>query len=901
MSDKPKIIILDDEQAVLDSALETFPTSSGWQLEENLLNRKTGKTLLGMAISKLEINPASLLLIDWLPVKQDNQMLERLENWIAVDPRRMTQIILSSWQPPGVFKDDVDQYRFGHLRRLQKPLSWNDVLPATRGRTAFGAPNVRRKNNTVSRRRLLHVDAGRYQVHPDDMNETNFWPVPQFEAHEIERLQQGQNVVKLHRGWLPWSERNSAKDWFQLLSVARRRQDDQFDTELLWQFAIPHPDEPWQPPTPDDAVDNLFKLMAEVGFHRGRYYEIDQLPDEKKTRILQLTRANHPVFFEGRKQPAMMVLPVTRELKGELLDQANEFIEDYKRKKSEEKLDDLIYKVRQKCVEKEDGNSDQGITFWNELVGTTHLSARLDFPIYKRKKTTSRDNQSPDITWLLGWMIFDRFLDDAKGADEAVSTAQVKATAASEFEAEKSQIEERVRIVKSLVLNALDQVRTEKENRQNRHSEQQSQFRKDFRQRLGFTISRDDREKELVAFAMLVGGLAPKSKESSVIYARFDAATKSLTVTQDTTGRLLKQEFPVSSNFALARCAASKKLRVVPNWQDLHANEKLKLTDWQTLPGMSSDRADELSFWAANEILTTVALPVLSKGATLLGVLVERHKHPYHFSRQQIDNLQSLVDTALPYLELDAERATADTWDGAVMHEIRSGIQTPLQSLTVLVRDASLTQPQQQAIRGALYGIEDLRDLSNMFLENIGKNDRRTRGFHYPGNIGDHWSEQIDAYGRYRAEQWAGLKEWQAEFETTAKTALVESNKLIRVLRILIDNAFHYGRFEDDSTPSIVRLFAQQRPQDVLFKVSSRGEFSESIVQGRFRNQSDRLDLGGRSLRVHLGLSLADDLIREQGQALFLENDPNDQIAVAKFVWPLEVATTGTSEKGSQG
>ncbi len=372
-----------------------------------------------------------------------------------------------------------------------------------------------------------------------------------------------------------------------------------------------------------------------------------------------------------------------------------------------------------------------------------HLAARLDIPIYLKHVPDFRTQAG--ISRLSGWMSFDRLTDGVAG-----TFARVDATAATDFDAERAQIEERVGAVEFLLRQAIDQMRAEREKRQSRHSERQSQSRKAFRQRLGQAASRAAREQALVDFAMDAGGLAPQSQESSVIYARFDAATKSLTVTQDTTGRLLEQEFPVSTHFALTRCAASKKLRVVPNWHDLPAAEKIQLADWQTLPGMDHERAEELFEWADAAILTTVALPILSPGGTLLGVLLEQHKRPYHFSWERIDNLQSLVDTALPYLDLDAARATADTWHGAVMHEIRSGIQTPYQSLHRLRQDASLSAAHRRAIRSALYAIEDLRDVSNLFLETIGKGDQRTRDFR--GLLTGDWFTAIDDYGRHRAD-----------------------------------------------------------------------------------------------------------------------------------------------------
>jgi len=886
-----EIFVLDDEQAVLDSAHNTFPKDVAWRLETTHLIRNNGPESLQKAIDALAQDPQSLLLIDSLPVTRDAQMRQRLASLTEDSTPRLAQIILCSWQPPGAFEADVEQFGLAHLRRLHKPLLWADILPDAREATgAKPAGGAKKSCASLRRRRLIRHSAGDYRVHPADSDATAFWPPPRFNTAEIDRLRQGEAVVQAHRGWLPWSGRDTAMDWYQLLTIAHRRNDDPSGPELLSQYALPRP-ESWQPPTPDDAVANLFSLMAEVGFHRGRYYEIDQLPDANGTFILQLTRANHSIVFEGKTQTAQAVLPVARVLQGDLLAHATQFITVYEEKKREKKIDELTYEVRQKCAEQGGDAADPDMMFWNALVGTQHLAARLDIPIYLKKLPDSRTQASPGLSRLAGWMIFDRLTESVAGT----STARVDATAATDFEAEKAQIEERIGIVESLLRQAIDQIRAEREKRQSRHSERQSQSRKEFRQRLGQAASRAEREQALVDFAMDAGGLAPKSQESSVIYARFDAATKSLTVTQDTTGQLLEQEFPISAHFALTRCADSKKLRVVPKWDDLPAAEKIHLADWQNLPGMDHERAKELCKWVAAEILTTVALPILSPGGSLLGVLLERHKRPYHFSRQRIDNLQSLVDTALPYLELDAALATADTWHGAVMHEIRSGIQTPYQSLHRLWQDASLSAAQRRAIRSALYAIEDLRDVSNLFLETIGKRDRRTRDFGHL--LTDDWFAAIDDYGRYRADAWGGFKTWQAEYWPPGepRPALAEPEKLTRVLRILVDNAFRYGKTETDSG---VRLVTRQEASGVHITVGSDGAFSDSILRGNFRHTGDRLDLGGRSLRAHLGLSLANDLIHEHGQTLSLKNAPNDQMAVAEFIWPLDVRNTGTSEKG---
>ena len=891
MSDETKaeIILLDDEQGVIKTAADSFPENSHWTLRTELLTRVRGATQLQEAIGCLEKNADSLLLLDWVPVQRDDDMRQHLTALGREGSPSFERIILTSWQPPGAFTESVKAHGLERLRRLHKPLRWEDVLQA---KTANRDPSsiAKKAITPPRRRRLIHTGEGRYRVHPADMNKAAFWPLPQFDEIEVAALMNGHEVVKLHRGWLPWSRPNTAMGWYQVVTVARRWQESKDFPESLWQYGIECP-KSWQPPTPDDAVENLFKLMAEVGFHRGRYYEIDQLPEEE-TRILQLTRANHPVYFEEKWQPSDEVLPIAKTLTGGLLSRAEEFIKRYDSLLLLKKKN-LVYEARESCGWTEEGHRNLDTQFWNTLVGTTALSARLEIPVY-RKQPPQSARQPKGLESLLGWMVFDRLPNPANPS----SPDQVYATASNDLGQEKAQIVERVNIVEKLVLQAIEQVGEERAQRQNRHSEQQSQQLKNLRQLLGAADSREGREKALIDFAMKAGELDSTGKNSSVVFARYDAASKSLTVAVDTTGKLLNQQFPLSANFALAKCARSKKLRIVPNWHDFPEHEKIELADWQNLPAMDDQRANDLFQWARDEILTTVALPVLSKGDTLLGVLLEQHKRPYHFSRERIDNLQALVDTALPYLELDAARASADTWDGAVMHEIRSGIQKPYQSLNTLLRDQSLSEALRQEIQSTLYDIEDLRDLSNAFLERIGNTDGRTRMFTYGAETGGDWFAKLDAYGRHRAAAWAGFKEWQVFFppKRLAPGAVPAAEKLIRVARILIDNAFRYGEI---GTP--VQLAVNHGSKTVEFKVSSGGGFSDSIRQGNFRNASERLDLGGRALRTHLGLSLANELIEEQGQQLRLENDEANHLAVAGFSWPLALATPETVDDEHRG
>ncbi len=289
------------------------------------------------AIDALVQDPQSLLLIDSLPVIRDAQMRRQLASLTEDSTPRLAQIILCSWQPPGTFEADVEQFGLAHLRRLHKPLLWADILPDAREATgARPAGGAKKSRASLRRRRLIPDSAGDYRVHPADSDATAFWPPPRFDEAEIDRLRRGEAVVQAHRGWLPWSGRDTAMDWYQLLTVSHRRNDDPSGPALLSQYALPRP-ESWQPPTPDDAVDNLFGLMAEVGFHRGRYYEIDPLPDENETFILQLTRANHSIVFDGKTQAAQAVLPVARALQGDLLAHATQFIADYEDKKHKPK------------------------------------------------------------------------------------------------------------------------------------------------------------------------------------------------------------------------------------------------------------------------------------------------------------------------------------------------------------------------------------------------------------------------------------------------------------------------------------------------------------------------------------------------------------------------------------
>ena len=348
---KLHIHLLDDDKGLIKEAQNEFPKDERYQLITELLTRGHCKEKVVAALNTLTTDTSAQLIVDWLALCADNEAMTCLRNLTEEDARK-ARVTVASWIPPSILVNELKDYGLVTFRLLHKPFKWGDVLRFDTDHTT-----VRQRRVGSHRRQLRYDKNTRYRDKQGLHALPDTWPVIDFTQEELDKLKKRSEFTTPHRGRLPWEPRTI--DWFLVLTLPELLTNSQGYPERLTQWAIPRP-EGWAPPTPDDPIEDIFRLMAEVGFYRGRYYEIDVLPDEGKTTRLYLTHANHPLEVDGQRQAAKEVLPQSRYLRGELRVRADKWLERVTGKTD----NPLIYLAR---TEDKASAEDKDIVFWSAV------------------------------------------------------------------------------------------------------------------------------------------------------------------------------------------------------------------------------------------------------------------------------------------------------------------------------------------------------------------------------------------------------------------------------------------------------------------------------------------------------------------------------------------------------
>ncbi len=521
------------------------------------------------------------------------------------------------------------------------------------------------------------------------------------------------------------------------------------------------------------TVEGVMGLMRQLGFPRGRYYRLFEVPGLQRPLLELVVRTPD--------EPGLRPLPAAAEMDEVEFEQFDRHRHRYRQASNQ---DQAWIEVRQTGAP--DPRAVNDSTVWDHYVNTTGVTSRLEVPLFAHLPS----HWSPEgnlANHMVGMMVFDR---GPGGGD-----------------IEEGAVRNRVSGPLLAALKVLAMNRAKATLRANQKLAADLVFeQREFARCNSF----DELETALVKAAIKLasngqGGTAGKDSapQRSAIYARFDELSRELQVTADTRNVLRGAKFKLDQGKFFVVQAANAALSALndpsrPAVPPVFVPDVARL--FRERPDQAISAVDLIAAspspqtdpgWAAAElqsIATAVALAVTA-GQQLLGVLVVRSDRAHEFVAHRVSALVALVDSIRPFLAKQTAILELIDRSAMALHELRSH----LTRVRNRIADGRI-QPADEASRQALNDA----DLMAGFGAGLADLYLNTGGFSEvddtPLSQADLW-ETVDAFGRLCARDHGELG-WTLVLPQSAvlHTQPRRPDWLMRVMNVLVDNAFRHAQ-----------------------------------------------------------------------------------------------------------
>jgi hypothetical protein len=700
-------------------------------------------------------------------------------------------------------------------------------------------------------------------------------PILKWSAEQKTRLASGQIVQ--HSLFCPHPSDPTKFGPVQFLTQKLTHDTEEFCEACYFQQGHPLPETGSLLEEIGRSVDGIIRMMRDAGFIRGRYYHLADVPG--------LRNPSLELIALKPKEPNKLPLPVTKEMD----DLGGEFFSRYHQKfqslTKNERESTLFFELRNIVKQKE----DEDVVFWNQYIDNTGVSWLLDVPVFltaeeiEKKKDRDLPKGKEFLRTMQGAFVFDKGNAD-KLDEKEVRAIEPSLTAALNYFSQ-AMLKERDHFERNqatLLLKFHQQV--SKQSNGLRIEEQLIDMAADL-SHLDSLNHAHDRSKRV----------------RSASYARYNHFLKCLEVTCETKGSEAKdndEDHDVMKGLELSlektrfihvRCAnraldandPDRELPMfVPNYPKANQAEKIEQKHWLEIPKMSAQRLKKCELWLKNEVISVAAFPVISKGQ-LLGVLALRSNRSHDFTRKRVEGIKQLIEIALPYLERVQYEINRRTWDGLVMHEMRSNLSWALTKVD-RAENAKDEVMRKRAISDLSFVLEDGVSLSSMLLNYL----------HFT-EINDEIStdnafwNRLNEYGIFRKNS-SSDAQWQWVKKTSHHGA--DSLRLGRAVRVLIDNAFRYANIPN--FPISCEIELDSNCEHLIIKVTNPGILGSHSPTMALTSKFESFGNLSGPVKADIGITLVKMLCRDvRGGGDFNldceERESEPSIVTATLKWPI--------------
>lgn len=588
-------------------------------------------------------------------------------------------------------------------------------------------------------------------------------------------------------------------------------------------------------PTWHGMVDQLFEVMQESGFHRGRFYRL--IPVHGSSGLLRLEMATG-----GLK--GGHTLPIEYPLSEALNQRFTEFGE-----KQTPKNKKLIYQIRAKS---DDMDDDPAIRFWDGVVEGTKLKSWLEVPLLTRR--------GDGRCFTSGLFIFDRL--GSKGlADGDPREVQ----------------EKHVHPVKATLVHLVRQIGQLLGQEEERQEHKRLQTLTTLDQRLFREVRREAIEKALLQAAVEITGAAggllitrEGAAETLVVRSAMGAVQEDC---------LLGAHFLLSETFhPVVQCWQSGAPVFLPDYRK--SKQRTGILDYLQAHRLSKCEPERLRNWLSEGIGALAAMPILS-GEEKVGAISLQHGEAYHFRHYHIQALEGLLQRARWFLHAARQEDARTHWERAMVHEVRTEVAPILHGLDEWHHGYATPEEIQAKIhRHALR----LSDLTQNFLETHPASAKVKQGcFANPGEAVMEFVELMEEIRRTcRLTLEIAPPFGDARWQTSLRG---DVQYFARVVRNLLDNAH---KFCPNDGHLLIALEVDGDAHLWRLIIRNSGAMSPDANQHKFH--SGYMEHQKNRTGAHMGLAASQGCVQAIGGDLTLENvedEDGEQVVEARLSWPM--------------
>ncbi|MCP4695971.1 MAG: GAF domain-containing sensor histidine kinase [Gammaproteobacteria bacterium] len=579
--------------------------------------------------------------------------------------------------------------------------------------------------------------------------------------------------------------------------------------------------------TAAEPIKRFFQAMRDLGFTRGRFYRVIQVPGCYG--ILKLT------YAEGGLRTSD-ALPIERPLTGVLAEEMQKFCQT-----EEPRNDKLIYLMRSR---NEADLQDEGIIFWDRKVHSNNREPWMEVPVLHRQP---QKDYYPIAMFAFDW-------PEDEDPEEVAKQVGISALTLCRILCD---------VVRVLALET-------REREQAWHSQLS-----ELDQRLSREVDTQAIQTALLEAVVKISGAAEgllTTHESAADELTIRAVTKGLqNFLTDRSLRLTDNVYPVVLAWN------SGKALYIPDWRnsDIRTSVLARMDiDWHGPEGSHSYKE-----WLAKDIRSLLSMPIWS-GERIVGAISLHSRQPYSFDSEKVQALEGLLQRTRWFLhaaELDDQRRM---WEHAFVHEIRSDMTPVGKGIDEALRNPadaewSLTQAKRHWRK--------LLDLSQNFMD-IQANPQADKSLVFADTrkIADEFLDLYDEVIK-KARQRIEIHPEEPEAEVWQCRLLGSQEVFARAFRNLLDNALKYGKKK-----AVIRINASSGEGVWQLTISNPGWMSAEEDALKFRayekpNQT-------RHSGAHVGLAASRVWVHAYGGELKLDNmkeeDGTERVR-ALLRWPL--------------
>lgn len=628
-----------------------------------------------------------------------------------------------------------------------------------------------------------------------------------------------------------------------------------------------------------NIVQGVLELMRGAEFARGRYYYHNRVPGLSQP-VLELL-VIMPQDEQRRSPPAMA------EMDQPELDLLDKFVRSYPSKSSNKEA--LIYrKISANAVPTSKNDHD----IWDLYIDTSMVDEVLVVPVYFTQKEANdryKTGHSDTSALIRGVFIFDL--------------------------GRPGEIQDRwIDIATPALIAALSKYTEHRDKARAHYERTRLQKMDQLHRQLGDASSLKKVAEHTCQAALELMALGEKQAESgetvtnadrSVLYVRY-SATQQLLEQVATFSSGKENDHPLQNGdfypltdcrFFMVRAArdtlerlkttlATDELEPLfrPNVGRLPPDERLTLSDWQSVFGADAARINQAQTWYKTKVKAVLAYPVVAQGA-LQGVLVVRSDREYEFTQRRVDAMAKVVHAMRAHLVRVGLLQRGRAWHGLLAHELRSILGRLGQELKPTAVEMDGTRQHVRALlslattlaQGSLHVIHgDERPVADGQIITLNE----LRG-------------QVNSFGSYVRAQKAFADDVDAQWifnwppvpvPVPEPVGLVAPEILFRVLLMLVDNAFRHSVFTPEAME--VELNVTKDHNHSIFQLRSPGQWSAAVI-AYWKNSIQSLhwlDEVQDQQRPYLGLSLVHWLCTQAGATVALTNEAHCSVVLIK--WP---------------